>query len=373
MNYKKTVPTLFIFFFIIAIASFLSSCKENELSEEEEQQALIESQLRNTYENGILPLLDSFIARTTSLNEAVVNFSENKTESQLVNTQREWFETLSVWKNIELYNLGDIQDSFLHFQINRWPSNTDFIEDFISDDDLISEDFIAGKGASSKGISGAEYLLYSEATATETLTTFISAENAERRTSYLVAITEDLMSQSQRLKDLWEVYAPTFYSTFGSSTSGSQNQLANEMIALSEQIVILKLGKPLGEQSGGNIDITDLENFRSEVSIESIEQNVRSLYNVYTGDYNNDESSIGFDDILLSVDADAIDEAIRENFEENLSAINNIQGSLVNVLETNPQQVIELQSSLNELEVLIKVDMSNAIGIIVTVNSNDGD
>jgi len=98
------------------------------------------------------------------------------------------------------------------------------------------------------------------------------------------------------------------------------------------------------------------------------------LFNTYTGVYrNDDDDSIGFDNFLSLLNANVIDEAIRTSFEENLASINNIQGSLINALETNPQQVIELQSSLNELEVLIKVDMANALGVIVTVNSNDGD
>ena len=238
---------------------------------------------------------------------------------------------------------------------------------------MINEAFINSNGSSSKGISAIEYLLYSGETTQETLTSFISTDNADRRTNYLFALIENLVIKSQELKEQWEAYAPTFYSTLETGLNGSQNQLINAMITLSEQLVILKLGNALGDQNGGNIDITELENYRSQVSLESIEQNVRTLYSTYTGEYRNDNDSIGFDDFLSLLNANIIDEAIRTSFEENLTSINNIQGSLVNALETNPQQVIELQSSLNELEVLIKVDMANALGVIVTVNSNDGD
>lgn len=374
MNYKKTSPFLIILLVAISVLTFFASCEEEGISEAEGQsQFHRESQLRNTYDNGIVPLLDSFISSTTSLRDAALNFSENKTEDQLENTQRVWFETLSIWKNIELFEVGDIADSFIHFQINEWPSNTEFIDDFIAGEDIINETFIASRGASSKGISGAEYLLYAEETTTETLATFISADNAERRTSYLIAITENLIANSQELKERWEAYAPTFYSSLESGLDGSQNQLANAMITLSEQIVIRKLGNALGDQTGGNIDITELENFRSEVSLESIEQNVQTLYDAYTGNYRSDIIPWGFDDFLFLVNADSLDQTIRASFEENLSAISSIQGSLIDNLESNPDQIIALQSSLNELEVLIKVDMANALGATVTVNSNDGD
>jgi len=374
MNYKTTFPFIIAFFFTIITITFLISCENDDLSIEEQQQSLRESQLRNIYDNGVTPLLDNFIENTIALNEAAVNFSQNKTEAQLENIRRQWLETLLVWKNLELFDVGDIQDSFIHFQINRWPSNTVFIDNFIAGDEVINEAFINSNGSSSKGISAIEYLLYSGETSQETLTSFISTDNAERRTNYLIALTENLVIKSQELKERWEVYAPTFYSTLEIGLNGSQNQLINAMITLSEQIVILKLGNALGDQNGGNIDITELENYRSQVSLESIEQNVRTLYNTYTGVYrNDDDDSIGFDNFLSLLNANVIDEAIRTSFEENLTFINNIQGSLINALETNPQQVIELQSSLNELEVLIKVDMANALGVIVTVNSNDGD
>ena len=373
MNYKKIFPFIIVSFFTVITITFLISCENDDLSIEQQQQSLRESQLRNTYDNGITPLLDSFIENTISLNEAAVNFSQNKTEAQLENVRAQWLETLLVWKNLELYDVGDIQDSFIHFQINRWPSNTVFIDNFIAGNEVINEAFINSNGSSSKGISAIEYLLYSGETTQETLTSFISTDNADRRTNYLFALIENLVIKSQELKEQWEAYAPTFYSTLETGLNGSQNQLINAMITLSEQIVILKLGNALGDQNGGNIDITELENYRSQVSLESIEQNVRTLYSTYTGEYRNDNDSIGFDDFLSLLNANIIDEAIRTSFEENLTSINNIQGSLVNALETNPQQVIELQSSLNELEVLIKVDMANALGVIVTVNSNDGD
>ena len=46
---------------------------------------------------------------------------------------------------------------------------------------------------------------------------------------------------------------------------------------------------------------------------------------------------------------------------------------LVLELETTPENVTNLQDAFRDLLVLIKIDLSNAIGATVTLSDNDGD
>lgn len=353
---------------------FSVSCDQGDISEDEQEiQYQRQSQLTNVYTNGIAVLNRQFIEETSSLNQVANTFSQSLSIANFETVQTQWKEVLTVWKNMELYNVGDIENSFIHFEINRWPSNTQNIEGLIEGETTINETFITGNGSSTKGISAIEYLLFSQSTNTETLVTFTTASNAQRRVTYLVALTENLMTKAIELEQQWVAYENNFTSLLQNGLSGSQNQLANAMVTLSEQMVIRKLGNALGEANGGTIEVSELENFRSKSSLLSLKENLNALSNCYTGDFRNNIIKWGFNDYLDLVGAVVLSDNIEASFANCSQKINAISGSLEDAMISNPDKVRDLQEALNELEVLIKVDMSNAIGATVTVNSNDGD
>ncbi|WP_271855094.1 imelysin family protein [Patiriisocius marinus] len=372
LNKNKFAKLTILFAAIITLA--FMGCDEGSISvNEQEVQYRRQAQLTNVYKNGIAVLNIQFIAETSSLNQIARLFSESPTVTNLEATQAQWVEVLKVWKNMELYNVGVIEDSFIHFEINRWPSNTETIDNFIASDETINEAFVTGNGSSTKGISAIEYLLFSQETTTETLNTFTSTPNAARQMQYLIALTENLSTKAIELEALWLGYETKFTNLLQNGLSGSQNQLANAMVTLSEQMVIRKLGNALGEANGGVVDITALENNRSKSSLLSLKENLQALSNCYTGNYGQGAITLGFNDYLDLVGAEVLSDVIELSFEECTQKLNAITGSLENEIVVDTTKVLELQEALNELEVLIKVDMSNAIGATVTVNSNDGD
>ncbi len=375
MNTQQLRSLSFITLLLVAsVTLFFVSCEKSGVSEEEYQtQYRREAQLINVYDNGIAPLNSLFIAETRQLEQTVVAFKNAPTIANLKASQDQWTAVLQVWKRAELYNLGDIEDSFIHFEINRWPSNTETIDGFINGNATINESFVTGNGSSSKGISAMEYLLFSGENDQATLESFTTAENANRRADYLVALSQNLIVKAEQLEQLWVDFKPTFTSALQSGLSGSQNQLANAMVTLSEQIVIKKLGTPLGEANGGEVEVQSLENYRSKNSLISIKENVIELEKVFTGSYKEQSIKSGFNDFLVNVGAVSISNDIEASFANVTSKLNAISGTLESELVNNSAGVLELQEALNELEVLIKVDMSNAIGATVTVNSNDGD
>lgn len=371
LNTKKKITVITLF---TLIAFTFINCDEGDITESEAQvQYRREAQLNNVYTNGIVPLNARFILETTNLNSSINAFAETPTLTNLKTSQAHWLRLLSIWKNLELYNIGTVEDTFINFEINRWPTNTEIIDTYINSTSAISETFVASNGSSSKGISALEYLLFSQDTNVETLTTFTSATHAERRQQYILALSENLIIKANQWQDLWIGFQPIFTTAVQNGLSGSQNQLTNTMVTLSEQIVINKLGNALGNTNGGTINIEALENHRSGASLLSIKENTQALYNCYTGNYKEDSIKWAFNDYLDFAGAEVLSDTIEEHFINCLDKINTITVPLKEQLENNPQSILDLQSALNALEVLIKVDMANALGSTITVNSNDGD
>lgn len=371
---KRTIkPTLYRLLTIVFTILFTVSCeKEGSVGYNSEVQRHKKAQLENIFDNEISRLNSEFIAETTELNTIVAAFKQETTVPNLIATQIQWLEMVKVWKQMELYNIGDISASFLHSEISRWPTNEKFINDFIDETEIIDEAFIASKGSSSKGISALEFFLFSENNET-VVSSFTSDNNFEKRMDYLVAVAQNLKTKSQELSQLWTNYKPVFISSLENGVDGSQNQVINEMVALLEEIIVYKLGKPLGDTNGGTIDLDELEAAKSGVSLKIIQQHLTSLKRCYKGDFAQTPFRVGFDDFLILIGSEDFSIKIADQFAVCQSQLDSIEGSLKDEILSNPEAVISLKNSFTDLLVLIKVDMANVLGSTITFNDNDGD
>lgn len=369
----STKKTLYIIVLIISIFALNLSCDKEGVSEAKyEIEYYREAQLTNIYDNEVSKLNTQFILETTNLNTVVEQFQLQPTLENLIIVQNTWTEMLLVWKQLELYRIGPISSSFIYYRINYWPTNTTFINNFIEGTDAINEGYIESKGGSAKGISALEYLLFNTDNQT-TINSFTVDVNFERRLDYLVALSQNLITKAQELETLWIDYKPEFISAVENGLDGSQNLLINEMVALFEEIKIYKLGKALGDNTGGNIDVFELEAYRSEKSLDIIRKNLVSLERCYTGDFAQTPFRIGFDDYLIQLGYQELATEITNNFTNCYSKIDAISNSLKNEVVNNTQNVTDLQTAITELLVHVKVDIANAIGSTITFNDNDGD
>ncbi len=359
--------------FISSILLFMS-CNNEGISESEYQIEYTRTeQLKNTYENEIIVLASLFIKKTSLLKTSIVNFKSNTTLTNLATTKENWLEVLKTWKQLELYNLSAVENSFIHFEINRWETNTENVNIFINGNEVINEAFIASKGSSSKGISALEYLLFSSDNNQNVLNSFTIDTNYNRRLDYILALSENLHLKANELLNLWENDKISFISSIENGISGSQNQLTNAMINLIEEVIISKLGNPLGDKSGGIIKTDALEAARSKSSLLIIQEHLTALKRCYTGAFIDNDIQWGFDNYLTLISREDLDISILNAFNNCQIKIDKISNPLSEELLQNTQNITDLQDSFRDLLILIKVDLSNAIGATVTLNDNDGD
>ncbi|UOB17995.1 imelysin family protein [Abyssalbus ytuae] len=367
-NFNKTF-VIFSISLLACIGFIIISCEKGTVTEDEYNiQYNRSAQLNNLYNNGILPIHSTFINELSKLNDAAVAFSVNISSENLIILQNQWKVTASVWSQCELYNIGEIKDSFVHFLIANRPTNTEAIESFISTDQIINKETLALKGASSKGISAIEYLLFEH----DNETTLSLFSDNSRRADYLTAAIQVLQDDANELYNLWIQYSDTFVNALQSDLDGGQNQLINAMVSLIEEIIQSKLGKALGDSNGGIITIDELEAYRSDSSLELIENNLIALQKCFTGNFKENNRKYGFDNYLNDLDNTELVQTINSQFEKCFNTLNKIN-SLNQTLSVNPSLAEELKTDFTNLLILIKVDMSNFIGSTITFNDNDGD
>ncbi len=368
---KRLYPSLVVIGLTILLT--IQGCEKEGNSEFSSQVEYYKyNQLKNIYENEITPLSSFFITEAEQLLGVTKTFQMDVTATNLVAVQEQWKSLQMVWKQLELYDLGAVADSFVAFEINRWPTDTSRIDENISGTENIDADFIASIGSSSKGISGLEYLLFPPSSV-NALGTFTTDENAERRMSYLVALSENLLTKSEQLNGLWEANETTFTRSLENGISGSQNQVINAMVTLIEEVIISKLGNPLGDSNGGMVEAVRLEAHRSGISKEIVQQHLTALRRCYRGDFAQTPFRVGFDDFLELIGSENFAIKITDQFSECQSKLDVIEGSFEDEITVNSDAVVDLKNSFRDLLVLIKVDMANVLGSTITFNDNDGD
>ncbi len=357
---------------VLTTILFLSilSCEKGGISE---NQAQIEysraDQLRNLFNNGIKPLHEEFIIETEGLSENARAFKQNPSLENFRSLQNDWKTTANIWKRCETYDIGDINDSFIHTRINTWPTNSENIETNIEGGEPINLAFINSIGSSSKGIAAMEYLLFKS----DANTTILELQSNPRRTDYIVALSKDFKNLAVEINSLWTNYGPSFTVAIQSNLEGGQNQTINAMVTLIEEIIISKLGRPLGDANGGTIDAQEFEAYHSDLSLEMIKNNIEELKKVFTGSYSQNTRRIGFDDYLTNLSNIILSDKIKNSFEKIEDHMASFNQGLNASLQSDPEKVRTLQTLSNELLILIKVDMASFIGSTITFNDNDGD
>lgn len=343
----------------------------------DEQQADFSSQraqqLSNIFENGAAPIHDQILPLTANLSETAQRFKASPSTENLVALQNAWKNTVLKWKQAELYDWGDISNSFLHFRIHRWPIDTEAIEDAIAEGTNIDETYINQRGSSAIGFGAIEYLLFQQ----DATTTLADLTTNTNRLDYLVSLCHHVNTTMIQLKDRWAAFGPTFSTATDLAIMGGQNQLVNALIAYLEESIRFRLGKPLGDENGGMIDTDMVETPFAHTALLTQKAGFEEWDKIYHGSFGQD-NGFGFDDYLIALGNETlgprIDEAI-SNINNKLSSLStsNAEGNLAALIQEEGAEVSALQSEMRQLLTLVKTELTSIIGATVTVNDTDGD
>ncbi|MEL6731237.1 MAG: imelysin family protein [Bacteroidota bacterium] len=328
-----------------------------------------EAMLQNIADNVILPTHRDFAQEAASLNTRVSTFAQDPTQANLEAAQQQWMATKRAWKRCELFNVGEAKQGFLHNPIDKWPTNTDFLEENLADNDALDQDFVEGTGSTSKGLPALEYFLFAE----NGLTDFTTDSLAAKRQAYIQGLAANLNTRAQVLVTTWEDGKDAFVANIENFSRGSINELVNTQVGVLEKVIGDKLGKPLGKSNGGTPEPDRVEAPYSQVSLSLIQENLQGLKAAFTGT----QTAPGFDDLLDHVEAQSGEELLSEvilaQLDLCIDEANALNDPLATRVTDQASDVDALSESIRTLLGFIKVDMANNLGILITFNDTDGD
>ena len=342
------------------------------------------SLLTNLADNYIIPSLDAYKSKIITLNNHVDSFIENPNISNLTLLRTNWEDALLNWQDIGFLDFGPSEYILLRKQTNTFPIDTTELNNSIT---LANWNLEYASSYDSKGLQALDYLLFKPGhTESELISYFQNNTNAK---NYLKAVTEDLNQNINYVTNQWVSYREDFIndfevtqSNFSTNSQGSSISNIINALCLHYEFYIRrgKVGLPLGVFNGfSQLELPELvECYYSGKSTQNLVRSINSLRKYVTGSsYLNNDNGLGLDDYMDFVNAEQstqqLSKVIDNQFLTILGELNNINGPLSEEIINNKSQITQTYQELQQLVPYIKVDMTSALGVLITDQDNDGD
>jgi predicted lipoprotein len=377
---KKYIQFVLPLLFIVLVI-FNSACRKDPEAEElivsPESYDKVEM-LTNMANNYIVPAYTSYKTETESLRDMASIFITTPTIQNLENLRNQWEIGLLTWQDVAFIEIGPAEGISLRGQTNIYPTDTSIINDNIA---LGTFNLQLPANFSAKGFQAIDFLLYRPGYSNQNIVDFYTTNNGAQ--NYLLAVTNELFDNANYVLTQWESsYSAAFINNNESNSQGSS--VSNILNALSlhyEGFVRKgKIGLPAGAFNGfSQAPMPDhTEAFYSGSSLPYAIREMQAISKYIKGyNYEGNTNSNGLDDYLIYLSAQYNGEDLSTLIENQINTIisnlNGLNDPLSNEVLVNSQEVSGVYQSMQMLVPSIKVEMTSALGVLITYQDSDGD
>lgn len=363
--------------FLVLLFVYCKKKKSNDPETEEPGYFDKSAMLVNYADSVIIPNLDQAKLSIEAFAFAGENFSQYKTQANLVQLRQRYIDATASFQHIATFEFGPSETEIIRSNFNTYPTDTNEIRNNISSG---SYNLSAVSNLDAKGFPAIDFLLYGQNMSDAAiLEAFTTGAKAAERTKYLQDCLAELKNKINNVVSGWNGgYRGTFINSTGSQIGSSLGLLVNQ---LDFEIDLLKNGKigiPLGKKS---LDVLLPEKceayYAKNISVRLAKECLANIENVYLGRSRSGTNGLGLDDYLVSLGAMrgeiTLDEAIRKQFAVATQKLAALNEPLTNELVNNKAAVNDAYNELVKLLVLLKTDTPSALGIVITYQDGDGD
>ncbi|WP_147383288.1 imelysin family protein [Pontibacter oryzae] len=360
----------------LASAALLSSCSSSDGESAPADTYDRDAMVAHYADNLIIPAYATFSAKAEAMHTAINAFAATPTAVNLQAARAAYLDAYTAWQDASVFEFGPASDQLLRTNLNIYPTSSAEIEANIT---AGTYDLQAAANLDAKGFPALDYLLYNAADAT-LLEQYTNAANAAKRKKYLQDVSALIKQRAAATYQGWTNggYTSTFKQAKGTAVGSAIGSLVNELNQDIDNTKRNKIGFPSGRFSQGTTLPDRVEAYYSQsFSLELLKRSIKAEKAVFMGMTTNGTNGPGLDDYLDYVKAPygqgLLSDAIEQQFDAALAAVNAIQEPLVQAVNTQPQAVTKAYDELQKLIVLTKTDMPSALGVTITYNDSDGD
>ena len=335
--------------------------------------------LTDLSDNIIIPSYDSLHKKVQLMNNDLSAFVASPDLANLASARASFEGAYHAWQRISYLEIGPAFNVLLRSSVNSFPADKNSIEVNITNENY---DLTALSSQDEKGFPAIGYLLYGiGSTDTEIIEKYTTDANAANRLTYLEKVYTEIGIKISEVTAAWktdgENYRQTFIDQDGTDIGSSIGLLINEVTRYIEADVRdEKIGIPLGKRSQGIPIPAEVEAGYSELSISLATENLKALHQFYLGKGSNGDQ-VSFYDYLIALNAkyngEVLADVIAGQFEKSIAAVSAIPEPYGSTVVNNPAAAEQAYTELQKLTILFKVDMSSALGVLITYQDNDGD
>lgn len=335
--------------------------------------------LSNIADNYIVPAYTNYELATSNLKDKVYAFNSTPSSTTLQDLRQSWKQACIDWQAVSFIDFGPALDISLKSQTNIFPTDTSLIKSNISSG---TYDLQTPSNFDAKGFQAIDYLLFGTGNNDqEILDYFINTTEAK---TYLTNVTNELKTNATTVLTNWtNSYKDSFKNNNADNSQGSAvSNLVNALSSHYETYIRKgKVGLPAGVFNG--------------FSQQPMPGHVEALYSGYSFDFSvavmqamnkyikgnhftTNFADQGLDDYIIFVAAkdangNGLETTIDSQITSIISALNGHSNVLSNEVINNNTQVLATYQEMQKLVPMIKVDLTSALGVLVTYQDNDGD
>jgi uncharacterized protein len=331
--------------------------------------------LQQLVPNVIAPAYAELDAKCRALFEAATALQSDPQEDALKQTRSCWLDAALSAEQLDCFKIGPVVDNGTAPIFYFCPIRPASVERAIGGGGPPSESQVEELGAAAKGLFALEYLLFPHSNPPPPLdghdkgTAFhddvleqLSGPGGERRRLYLVLLAKELANKAQRLAREWQAPMSPSAVRFVEGGQASINTLIKQMVWCLENITERRLRPILAEAAGEKTSGPE-----SQSAIRLILSSLEGIQRVYSG-----ASETGLDDYLRHLGCPAADRFDQE-YGNILAAVSELERHSESASREKLDQARSVYSSCHALELVIKVDLTSALGVTLTYSSIDGD
>jgi predicted lipoprotein len=331
--------------------------------------------LQDLSANVVIPRYAAFAARAQTAADSATEFCLSPSPEGLNATRTGYLEATALWKESEVTRFGPYADQPLRVgpKVDFWPARPENIDELLNGSDPITTELLAGSGTTVRGLPVVEYLLYGPGS-----DGLLAGD--ERRCDYVVHALKDVALSGGILANAWSDDGGRYgWELSHGGEEGSRfpdlqrgvTEVVNRMIFAVEDVRVLKLGKPLGDKTGGEPLPASVESPYAQTSIADSVAAIRGVWTMFYGEFA-EGSGLGVVALLRGQQPE-IATRFDAAYQAGIEALEAIEVSLGEAVLSHPEQVANAQEVLRELQVVLQVELAQALNVTPGFNDNDGD
>jgi len=365
------------FFNSLLVVLVLTGCQDDETTDGGGDSFDRSALLANTADNIIVPGYAALNVSAIELNSRATAFSGDVSEENLQLLRTAWYQTLKLWQDVGLFDFGPAFNNGLLSAVNQFPIDTVKVNANIASGNYNLE---SSQNTDATGLQALDYLLYGKADSDVAVVEYF--QNNPAALTYITDITGLMEGRISATNSSWQGdYRNNFVGAGGTDIGSALGQLINASIRYYERnLRDAKIGIPAGARTTSGEPLPEkVECLYSGIySREMLTSSVLAWQNLFNGTSPEGVNGPGLDDYLNYLGTEfepgmPLQEEINNRFDLVLNQTETLSPNLAEAVVNEQSQALEIFDEMQRVVVLLKVDMTSALGVQITYADNDGD